>query len=119
METVIANLIPIIPTVISGMLLFMLQAAMKENKKLREERKKELQRNEVALRQGLLSLLRIQMIGYHEKYTGLGCIPSYVLENWDKMFEAYTELGGNGMMVEMDKDMRELAIKRKGKKEVE
>ncbi|WP_243126949.1 hypothetical protein [Hominisplanchenecus murintestinalis] len=43
-------------------------------------------------------LLRVQLIEYHDKYMKLGSIPSYAYENFVEMYQAYHELGGNGMV---------------------
>lgn len=46
---------------------------------------------------GTMLLLRVQMIEYHSKYMKMGDIPSYAYQNFCEMYEAYHELGGNGM----------------------
>ena len=47
---------------------------------------------------GTMLLLRVQLIEYHDKYMKLGSIPSYAYENFVEMYQAYHELGGNGMV---------------------
>ncbi len=59
-------------------------------------------------------LLRVQMIEYHSKYMKMGDIPSYAYQNFCEMYEAYHELGGNGMVTKMKQEIEELHIKRKG-----
>ena len=61
---------------------------------------------------GTLLLLRVQLIEYHDRYLALGHIPSYALENFIEMYEAYHELGGNGMVTEMYKEILELEIRK-------
>ena len=63
---------------------------------------------------GTMLLLRVQLIEYHEKYMTQGCIPSYAYENFEEMYDAYRELGGNGMIVKMHEEIHELHFKRKG-----
>lgn len=63
---------------------------------------------------GTMLLLRVQMIEYHSKYMKMGDIPSYAYQNFCEMFEAYHELGGNGMVTKMKQEIEELHIKRKG-----
>lgn len=58
-------------------------------------------------------LLRVQLIEYHDKYMALGEIPSYVYENFVEMYKAYHELGGNGMITKMYKEIQELHLKTK------
>lgn len=63
---------------------------------------------------GLMLLLRVQLIEYHEKYMKAGEIPSYAYENFCEMYEAYHELGGNGMVTKMYDEIKCLPIKTKG-----
>ena len=44
----------------------------------------------------------------------MGDIPSYAYQNFCEMYEAYHELGGNGMVTKMKQEIEELHIKRKG-----
>ena len=60
--------------------------------------------------EGTLALLRDKLMFYHEKYIERGAIPIYAFENWEKMFKAYVALGGNGMVVQLDKEVRQLPI---------
>lgn len=57
---------------------------------------------------GTMLLLRVQLIEYHGKYTELGYIPSYAYQNFCEMYEAYRELGGNGMIVKMKEEIDDL-----------
>lgn len=63
---------------------------------------------------GTMLLLRVQMIEYHSKYMKMGDIPSYAYQNFCEMYEAYHELGGNGMVTKKKQEIEELHIKRKG-----
>ena len=62
---------------------------------------------------GTMLLLRVQLIEYHNKYIRLGEIPSYAYENFIEMYEAYHELGGNGMVTKMKHEIEELHLKQK------
>ena len=62
---------------------------------------------------GTMLLLRVQLIEYHSKYTALGNIPSYAYQNFCEMYEAYHELGGNGMATKMKQEIDELHISQK------
>ena len=61
---------------------------------------------------GTMLLLRVQLIEYHDRDVAVGHIPSYALENFIEMYEAYHELGGNGMVTEMYKEILELEIRK-------
>lgn len=72
---------------------------LKEQKKMRS-----------ANSEGTLALLRDKLMFYHDKYCERGSIPPYALESWEKMFKAYTKLGGNGMIVQMNEEISKLHI---------
>lgn len=61
---------------------------------------------------GTMLLLRVQLIEYHDKYMSLGYIPSYAYENFCEMYEAYHNLGGNGMITHMYEEVKELEIRK-------
>lgn len=64
---------------------------------------------------GTMLLLRVQLIEYHDKYMALEEIPSYAYENFCEMYEAYHELGGNGMVKKMKQEIDSLHLKTKGR----
>ena len=61
---------------------------------------------------GIMLLLRVQLIEYHNKYTAEGEIPTYAYQNFTEMYEAYHTLGGNGMITKMKEEIEELHLKR-------
>lgn len=63
---------------------------------------------------GTMLLLRVQLIEYHAKYMRLGYIPSHAYQNFCEMYEAYHELGRNGMVTKMKQEIDELHLKQKG-----
>lgn len=91
--------LPIVLTALMGYIVWLL----KKQKKDRDANSK-----------GAMLLLRVQLIEYHDKYTILGSIPSYAYENFCEMYEAYHELGGNGMITKMKEEIDELHLKKKG-----
>ena len=76
---------------------------------LLKDQKKERDANS----RGTMLLLRVQLIEYHDKYTNLGHIPSYAYQNFCEMYEAYHDLGGNGMVTKMSEEIHELHLHRK------
>lgn len=64
---------------------------------------------------GTMLLLRVQLIEYHDKYMKRGSIPSYAYENFIEMYEAYHELGGNGMVTHMKEEIEELSFNKANK----
>ena len=89
--------LPIVLTALRGYIVWLL----KKQKKDRDANSK-----------GTMLLLRVQLIEYHDKYTILGSIPSYAYENFCEMYEAYHELGGNGMITHMFDEIKELEIRK-------
>lgn len=61
---------------------------------------------------GTMLLLRVQLIEYHDKYTKRGSIPSYAYQNFCEMYDAYHELGGNGMVTHMFEEIKELNLRK-------
>lgn len=57
---------------------------------------------------GTMLLLRVQLIEYHTKYVKRGSIPSYAYENFTEMYNAYHDLGGNGMVTHMKEEIDQL-----------
>lgn len=49
-----------------------------------------------AMREGVRSLLRAEIIRAYEKYTERGYCPIYAREPLTKVYEAYHAMGGNG-----------------------
>ena len=63
---------------------------------------------------GTMLLLRVQLMEYHDKYMAKGKIPSYAYQNFVEMYQAYHELGGNGMITKMYKEIQDLHLAQKG-----
>ena len=90
--------LPIILTALMGYIVWLL----KNQKKDRDANSK-----------GTMLLLRVQLIEYHDRYMAKGDIPSYAYENFMEMYDAYHELGGNGMVTKMKHEIEELHLKKK------
>lgn len=99
-------IISIVLSVVSGVLLSIVKNLMDENKKLRKEREDK----NAAMQDGVMTLLKIQLIEYHDKYMSSGDIPSYVYENFDEMYTVYETLGGNGMVKHMKESIDKLRV---------
>ena len=99
-------------SIITSVLAFILQNLVRENQRLRDERRETREIRQKAIGDGVLSLLRIQLIEYHDKYMTEEDIPSYVYENRDEMYSAYEALGGNGMVKRMKDDVDRLRLRR-------
>ncbi len=71
---------------------------------------KEDRKEKSATTNGVQCLLKVKLIEYHDRYANLKEIPSYALENWNNMYSAYKNLGGNGVITQMDKEIQALKI---------
>jgi hypothetical protein len=76
-------------------------------RRLQKKVKKELcdQKN---IKDGMLALLRSELIRQHEKYTERHWIPVYAMDNFNELYNAYHELGGNGTVTKLKKELEEL-----------
>lgn len=74
---------------------------------------KEQKRDRSAQEQGIMLLLRVQLIEYHDKYMKKGEIPTYAYENFKDMYKAYHELGGNSMVEKMNTEIDQLRLRQK------
>lgn len=97
-------------SVVSGTLAFIIQNLVRENDRLRSTKRAEEHTKQEAISNGVLSLLKIQLIEYHDKYMTSGNIPTYVYDNFDEMYKAYAALGGNGMIKHMKEDIDRLRL---------
>ncbi len=66
------------------------------------------------IKNGMVALLRNEIIRIYEKYTKLGYCPSYMKENTCEMYESYHKLGGNGMITTMVNEIYKLPSEMKG-----
>lgn len=60
---------------------------------------------------GTMLLLRVQLMEYHDKYVELGYITSHAYQNFNEMYNAYHDLGGNGMITKMKQEVDKLDIR--------
>lgn len=110
-------LINVILSIVSGLLLFLLKELYKDNKRLRAARKEGNQEREAGMKEGMVCILRVNLIDAHTKYMGAGEITTHGYENFEDMYHAYQKLGGNGLVTHMWEDIQELRIKTGGKKD--
>lgn len=110
----VETIVSVIEAIVIPVLVFALQGALKDNKRLRNKRKEENQEREKGISEGVVALLRTQLIDNHKKYMLQQSIPSYAFENWALMYKAYKSLGGNGMIEHMNEEIEELPIRAAG-----
>lgn len=61
-----------------------------------------------SLKDGMLSLLRAELIRSGEKYMEKEWVPIYAKDAYDKAYNAYHGLGGNGTMTQLHEQVMEL-----------
>jgi len=65
------------------------------------------------IKEGMISLLRNEIIRIYEKYMKMGYCPSYMKKNINEMYDSYHKLGGNGMITTMVEEIYKLPNEKK------
>jgi hypothetical protein len=104
-------LITILISIVSGVLVFILQSVIRENRELKRKKDECVANRDKALEDGMVCLLRKNLMDEHEIWTDKGYITSHALENGLAMYKAYKALGGNGMIDHMEEEVKALPIK--------
>lgn len=60
---------------------------------------------------GTMLMLRAKLIEYHTEWTKRQYVTKHGLETFIEMYEAYHELGGNGMVTQLLEEVKELQIR--------
>lgn len=107
----IAIIVSIFTSVVSAMLIFVLQSVIKENKKMKREKEATDNARTAAIENGLVCILRKHLMDEHEMWTAKGYITPKALESGLLMYKAYKTLGGNGMIDHMEEEIQELPIR--------
>lgn len=110
MKDIIQEVIVIAMPIILGYIVWLLKQQAIERMDAERKHKEQAEKND----KGVMLLLRIQLIEYHDKYMRKGTIPSYVYDNFVDMYDAYHALGGNSMIDKMYSEIKELKLNKKG-----
>lgn len=94
-----------------AILAFILQSVIRENRELRKNQEEAKCQKQQALENGVVCLLRAKLMEYHSKYTERQSVTSHGLQLWLQMYNAYKDLGGNGMVEHMREEIEELHIR--------
>lgn len=103
--------VTVLLSVISGTLVYVVQNLLRENDRLRKDKRDGDRARQKALADGVMNLLRIQLIEYYDRYMTDGEIPKNVYENWEDMYSSYAALGGNGTVKKMNDDIVHLKLR--------
>lgn len=93
-------------------------AKWKAERKKEQEIKAAQKAQDDAQTQGMVSLLRAELIRQHDKWTERGYCPIYAKEAAQANYDAYHKLGGNGVITKLYQDVmalpEEVSAKNKG-----
>lgn len=99
-------LITILISLVSGVLVFILQSVIRENRELKRKKDEETQERERALENGVRQLLSVRLEEMYDQYADSDSIPRRAYDRWMKLHKAYKGLHGNGtfdhMKIELD-----------------
>ena len=105
-----AIILSIASTVVSAMLVFILQGIMRENHRLKKERVDQATNEQTAIAKGVRGMLKKELKEIYVKYENSTTIPADDYETWTDMFESYEGLHGNGTFKKMDNEMKKKHI---------
>lgn len=103
-------LITIATSVVSAMLVFVLQWQLRENRKLVKAREEERAKKDSALETGVRQLLCVRLEEIFDQYADSETIPRRVYDRWMKLHKAYKGLHGNGTFDHMKEELEEKHI---------
>lgn len=104
-------IVSIVSSVVSAMLIFVLQSVIRENNRLKREKEAARTKHEAAIENGMVCVLRKHLMDEHDISMARGYITSHALENGLAMYKAYKDLGGNGMIDHMEEEIQTLPIR--------
>lgn len=107
---ILSIVLGIVSSVVSAVLIFVLQSQLKENRELRHAREKQEAIRESALENGVRQLLSVRLEEMYDKYAEEETIPKRVYSRWMKLHKAYKDLNGNGTFDHMKQEMSEKHI---------
>jgi hypothetical protein len=107
----VAWILSIISSVVSAILVYILQSIYRENRRLKREEERKRIQHDTAITNGMCCILRKHLMDEHELWVGRGYITSKALESGLLMYKSYKALGGNGMIDHMEEEIQELPIK--------
>lgn len=103
-------LITILVSLVSGVLVFILQSVIRENRELKRKKDEETQERERALENGVRQLLSVRLEELYDLYSDSECIPRRAYDRWMKLHKAYKGLNGNGTFDHMKVELEEKHI---------
>ena len=103
-------IISIATSVVSAMLIFILQAVIRENIRLKREKAEADKSRETAIETGVRQLLSVCLEEIYDQYANSETIPRRAYDRWMKLHAAYKGLHGNGTFDHMKIELEEKHI---------
>jgi hypothetical protein len=98
-------IITILISIVSGVLVFILQQVVRENRDLKRKKDAETELETVALRNGMRQLLSDRLEELYDQYCEVDTIPRRAYDRWMKLHAAYKGLRGNGTIDRMKEEI--------------
>ena len=98
---------------LAGAIITYLVTVLRQKKQQIKEQRKENK----ALKEGIQALLRDRIIQAYNKYFENGWIPIYAMESIEACYSSYEELGENGVIDNLMRQLRELPNHESGDEE--
>lgn len=102
--------ITVLTTIVSGVLVFILQQVIRENRDLKRKKDEELEEEKKALENGVRQLLSVRLEEIYDQYADSDTIPRRAYDRWMKLHRAYKGLHGNGTFDHMKEEIEEKHI---------
>lgn len=97
--------ITILISVVSGVLVFILQSVIRENRDLKKKKDAETESITDALQNGVRQLLSVRLEELYDQYADTDSIPRRAYDRWMKLHKAYKGLRGNGTFDHMKEEI--------------
>jgi len=103
-------LITILCSITSGVLVFILQQVIRENRDLKKKKDTEVENETKALQNGVRQLLCVRLEELYDQYADSDNMPRRSYDRWMKLHTAYKGLHGNGTFDHMKEEIEEKHI---------
>lgn len=105
-----ATIVSIASSVASALLIFILQAVIRDNMRLKKQKDEDAANREKAIETGVRQLLSVRLEEIYDRYLESETIPRRVYDRWMKLHKAYKGLHGNGTFDHMREEIEEKHI---------
>lgn len=100
-------------SIVSGVLVFILQSVIRENRELKQKKDEDTKKRESALENGVRQLLSVRLEEIYDQYADSDSIPRRAYDRWMKLHHAYKGLHGNGTFDHMKEEIENKHIANK------